>query len=1193
VPGGRPSQGRGERHAWLAELAGWFKDELAKTELSRLAFAERLGLSYQELSTFANAERLPTRETVQLVAFAFRQEWAQVEPIWDRATQGAREAERRRLDAAIPPLTSWDRLPTLAPELKDLLDAQCVAYNSLPYQQLGVKAPPLSEVYVRQTLRQRTPAARDEPPRAGADPSRKDGPPPAEQPDRPIPVSDAFAQHQHLLITGPPGAGKSTLASMFVYQLSQCWLHGGEAPIAEPVLPIRIPARALAGEGSWTELVAAGVSQALRNGLPTVPPRPEWFAGRMCGARWMIFIDGIDEIIDSSTRQRVLQAIARQPRRGGAARLVITSRELPRAQLELLESAELGTFTIRPFGVDDLAEFARSWFRAQDRFNWQPRAQEFLRQVRDERLSNVVTNPLLATIAATVLTREPAHPLPSNRIGLYRKFVSYLMDGRDPLAQLTSAGSARTQLARLLTEVHERRHDIVGALATARLETSDELGEAARAWVVRELGEPSFEDWDDAVIELLLGLGVFVREGDGIGFLHYSFAEFLAAQRYPEVLPSELDDWIRRALDEPAKEQFILFLFAQWSSQPAGDPSWILRRLLAGGWEWLALAGKLVAEVGELDRALTRTLADRLINILVAADPTETDGCEEVCRALGGWADQETDDYLVDRLGELLARTDLSAETRLLCALAFGYARGGAEAERYFTALTPEITPWAFTALVSTWSELVTDGARHAERALLACAHAGRRPAGFYVLGAEALFDQGMVDSARALLAMLMERAAMDGPDDAIEFFTLACYDRPSLAELPEKLELPGAVALVQPRAEKIGRHTHLTTVRAAMVAAPDQLDEIVARFSDGSVERSAELAVLLQELGHREAAVRLGRRALDEGWRTDAAWLVADVVSTVFADDPAYEEEMSELAIGWPIIPPHHAALLGKMLQEAGHRARATVLAVHALETRDADAIDVRHAVTTLLKLGFDVDRLLNLTERLPIDALRGAFQALCNEKRIGAAERLFARNMDELAHDSITALHVIRIIRKAGGRLASAEFVERLGLVSPTTFIRLVYHYRIRLELNDSPPPAPAFGPWLSDGDLHQKSLGELVNCWYLHRPDASAEITQMLADYPAAPGALLAIGDTMAARGLLDDACSTWLRVYGKEDVELELLLTVTNRLRRCGRSGDARKRLREVSGRPAMSAPTQRNLAHLAAWLDAVLSVTYQS
>jgi hypothetical protein len=46
--------------------------------------------------------------------------------------------------------------------------------------------------------------------------------------------------------------------------------------------------------------------------------------------------------------------------------------------------------------------------------------------VRDERLSNVVTNPLLATIAATVFTRQPAHPLHSNRIGLYRKFVSYL-----------------------------------------------------------------------------------------------------------------------------------------------------------------------------------------------------------------------------------------------------------------------------------------------------------------------------------------------------------------------------------------------------------------------------------------------------------------------------------------------------------------------------------------------------------------------------------------------------------------------------------------------------------------------------------------------------------------------------------------------------------------------------------------------
>jgi hypothetical protein len=111
----------------------------------------------------------------------------------------------------------------------------------------------------------------------------------------------------------------------------------------------------------------------------------------------------------------------------------------------------------------------------------------------------------------------------------------------------------------------------------------------------------------------------------------------------------------------------------------------------------------------------------------------------------------------------------------------------------------------------------------------------------------------------------------------------------------------------------------------------------------------------------------------------------------------------------------------------------------------------------------------------------------------------------------------------------------------------------FRHQGALGDSAPAAPVFGHWLSDEDLHKVALADLLDCWYLHRTDAAAEITQMLADYPAAPGALLTIGDTMAACGLLDDACSTWLRIYGKEDVPLWQLLTVTNRLRRCGRAG----------------------------------------
>ena len=124
-----------------------------------------------------------------------------------------------------PPLTSWDDRPELTPQLRDILTAQYSATESLPYKLLGVRQPELTKVYVQQTMRAQTADRAAEPDRRTGDPERRSLGEPGE---RTLTMTEALNRGGHLMITGEPGAGKSTVGYMYVQQISDYWLGAGE-----------------------------------------------------------------------------------------------------------------------------------------------------------------------------------------------------------------------------------------------------------------------------------------------------------------------------------------------------------------------------------------------------------------------------------------------------------------------------------------------------------------------------------------------------------------------------------------------------------------------------------------------------------------------------------------------------------------------------------------------------------------------------------------------------------------------------------------------------------------------------------------------------------------------------------------------------------------------------------------------------
>ena len=439
MPGGRPSKGKQLRYPELEELASWFHQALADARYESIhAFLARGLFEKNAVYGVFGATRLLTLESTQSLAVALKRSPAQVIPVWMRAKEARDRAALASARSEQATVRSWAHLPLPSLPLRNLLEAQSNAADRLPYELLGVKEPPLSTVYVRQAVRAGSSRERNDRELApGPTPVADDrGSPERQQPVLPIRdvlhVRDALDRHDHLIITGEPGAGKSTLSSYLAGRLSRIWLREESAtdpPLAEPVVPLRIPARCLDGSGSWSSVLAEGVSRSLGRGL-VEDPSPLLFTGRAQGARWLVFVDGLDEVPDPKVRGEIVRCIAQHARTGSGYRFVVTTRDLPEAELAPLHLSNAGNYSIHPFGPENLKEFCLKWFTAQGLPSVNDHVDRFLRETSDGRLRELIRNPLLATIAAVSAVREPDRALPTSRISLYERFCGYLSRDR-------------------------------------------------------------------------------------------------------------------------------------------------------------------------------------------------------------------------------------------------------------------------------------------------------------------------------------------------------------------------------------------------------------------------------------------------------------------------------------------------------------------------------------------------------------------------------------------------------------------------------------------------------------------------------------------------------------------------------------------------------------------------------------------
>ncbi|MFI6863831.1 NACHT domain-containing protein [Streptomyces sp. NPDC050421] len=563
------------------------------------------------------ARRLPELATAEKLAEALGLPRQAVADVWGRARfalerrqLAARRAERGLASAP----AVWPEIPLPDAWLEDLLASQGDAAEQFPYDLLGVRKPPLSHIHIEQDLQPLSRNAAGHAPRAtGSVPT----------------VAAALSSHDHLFVTGGPGAGKTTLGRHLVRQIARYWLRekGADDPwCREVVVPLRVTATDLRTRRPFHQQLsdAVGRTGTLRSAVPA-----DRFAVRPYGARWLVIVDGLDEVASPDDRQTILKSLAREVRPHGAFRLLITSRPLPQDELTpFLDLPGMGFYTLTGFDSAQQLAFAERWFASQGAEGPAAEARAFLEEVGQAGLGEVLQVPLLTTIAAAHRSRNPGAPLPRGRVALYEQFLVDVATARESADEVDKGFQARWErrgqgrLADWLLDHRDRLVTHLARIRTARASAS--LLEAAVRWLATTL--PADLVWpDEARDELgqfLTQSGALVHDHGELSFLHLSFAEFLAARDEAARIPADfpgLDDW---AVDirSPSSRNRVLFTFALWARRPGHDVTLVVRHLLAGDLDHRIMALRLITSGVRLGEELEQAVIERVVDLSHDAD---------------------------------------------------------------------------------------------------------------------------------------------------------------------------------------------------------------------------------------------------------------------------------------------------------------------------------------------------------------------------------------------------------------------------------------------------------------------------------------------------------------------------------------------------------------------------------------------
>jgi hypothetical protein len=403
--------------------------------------------------------------------------------------------------------------------------------------------------------------------------------------------SMAEALHQRdrraFVILGDPGSGKTTLLHFLALVYAR-----GPAAAAERLkvdvqeadrLPIFVPLAAfddmLRETPGLTLLDFLPRYYDRRRGLPGLAPL---FRRALESGRALILLDGLDEVLDTSTRNYVAQQagalISDLTPRG--VRFAVSSRFV--GYREAPVPGNQPSLSVLDFGEPEIDLFVRRWAYAYEKWAAEGKeTPEMLAKARileadlltdvksNESVRRLAANPLMLTMLA--LLRRQVGKLPHRRVQLYESYAGALLetwiDMRTPGAHESDAKTFdRFRAENLLLPLslwlqQEKPSGTASGFEIREKLTALCLAESGLSRETADLPKrrESEKQAEEFLREMRQLTGLLIERGhDAFGFLHLTFQEYFAGRALASLSDEERWNVVRPHLHDPRWREPIL-----------------------------------------------------------------------------------------------------------------------------------------------------------------------------------------------------------------------------------------------------------------------------------------------------------------------------------------------------------------------------------------------------------------------------------------------------------------------------------------------------------------------------------------------------------------------------------------------------------------------------------------------------------
>lgn len=259
----------------------------------------------------------------------------------------------------------------------------------------------------------------------------------------------------------------------------------------------------------------------------------------------LLFMDGLDEVIETSLRIRVTEQVEDLMARYPYNHYVVASRIVGYQESRL--GAGFKHFELQPFGKEEIDTFSRQWYKSiavhtdQDFDHAEEQAESLNDSIsRNPSVTRLASNPLLMTIVALIHYR--GKKLPNKRIELYdistETFLEHWVNLRMQLrltesSQLKDKNEIIEIMAPIAFEIHETKSN--------GLIEEDEFKEAFlkhyKSIHTNTPIEKAKTEYKEFLNFLRQEAGFFYEKGENelgqspFGFIHLTFEEYFAATK--------------------------------------------------------------------------------------------------------------------------------------------------------------------------------------------------------------------------------------------------------------------------------------------------------------------------------------------------------------------------------------------------------------------------------------------------------------------------------------------------------------------------------------------------------------------------------------------------------------------------------------------------------------------------------------